>query len=145
MTPPPIVHSLPKGHDPFTEHAAAVQSLNTTVIICLHCIVVKMLNCSEPNVLALHFHMHVCVCVCVDPFCLLFVCLYVPLCLVLHVCVACFCCASHAAFPTDDGVCVCVNRQLVCLAYQWRPGPRQLSEKRSELSSSCGPTSTRCI
>lgn len=84
-------------------------------------------------------HASVCACVCVgvrvgvhvcvDPFCLLFVCLYVPFCLLLHVCVACFCCASHAAFPTDDGVCVFVcmwvNRQCVCLAYQWRPTVRE--------------------
>ena len=92
-----------------------------------------------------------CVCVCVQkfsslcPLCL-YICMHTSISIAHRLCVCmfflCFACGCRV-------ICVCVRTDnmsvVVCLAYQWHPGPRRLLPKLSELSSTCRLTSPCCI
>lgn len=108
---------------------------------CLHSIVVqrKTLNCSKSKVLARHSDIYmllcsqcvcscVCVCTCAKTPGLFAWTHFFPLGMCARVC-RCFCFVFlHAVFPADDD-CVYASMNLsamVCLAYQWHPGPEAL-------------------
>ena len=71
--------------------------------------------------------------------CLLCISIHSTVSIALCVCVCMYISALHAVALLLL-VCVLWKEEatwVVCLAYQWRPGPRWLLQKHSELSSSC--------